>query len=167
SFEYPVYGLSLDELGYERQPPMKTYAIAVEPTLQATDGQTLGYRHVAIVENWHKRAFTSFHGTHGVWEYTGGPLLPFATRNFRDVTVWASPIDSQELMPLLQRLSSQFGSVPGGPGAHRALGAAVDTMKSHGLDLSRALKANGRGLVWAGVRPGEPIEKSRAFPAET
>ena len=53
------------------------------PTLQAADGQTLGYPWVGIVENWHERAFTSFGDGHGVWETGGGPQLPFYARNFR------------------------------------------------------------------------------------
>ena len=35
-----------------------------------------------MVENWHATAFTSFGDGHGVWESTGGTVLPFYARNF-------------------------------------------------------------------------------------
>ena len=39
------------------------------------------------------RAFTSFGDGHGVWEKSGGALLPFYARNLRDVTQWAAPLE--------------------------------------------------------------------------
>ena len=55
----------------------------VGPEVTATDDQKLGYPFTAVVENWHKSAFVSFGSGHGVWESTGGPVLPFHARNFR------------------------------------------------------------------------------------
>ena len=37
-----------------------------------------------------------------------------------------------------------------------------DRIQSHGLDLSSVLSPSGTGLVWAAVKEGEPIERSRA-----
>ena len=58
--------------------------------LTSSDGQTLGYSWAATAANWHQRAFTSFGDGHGVWESSGGPVLPFYARNFRNVTQWAA-----------------------------------------------------------------------------
>ncbi len=49
--------------------------------LKSVDGQTLGYTWVGTVENWHRTAFTSFGDGHGVWESSGGTVLPFYARN--------------------------------------------------------------------------------------
>ena len=66
-------GPNLEDAGFDRQPPATKFAYRLDPTLQAADGQTLGYPWIGIVENWHERAFTSFGDGHGVWETAGGP----------------------------------------------------------------------------------------------
>ncbi len=76
------HSFSLEDAGFERQPPARTYAITIDPSLRSADGQTLGYTWAGTVENWHERAFTSFGDGHGVWERSGGTLLPFYARNF-------------------------------------------------------------------------------------
>ena len=43
-----------------------------------------------MVENWHATAFTSFGDGHGVWESTGGTVLPFYARNFTTVQQWVA-----------------------------------------------------------------------------
>ena len=58
---------TLEDLGYDAQKPATRYALRLAPTLQATDGQTLGYPWVGVIENWHATAFTSFGDGHGVW----------------------------------------------------------------------------------------------------
>ncbi len=68
-----IVGFSVEDLGFGRQPPSRTYAVSLSADLQALDGQTLGYPWVDIVENWHERALTSFGDGHGVWETGGGP----------------------------------------------------------------------------------------------
>ena len=80
----------MEDLGFGRQPPSRTYAVSLDADLQALDGQTLGYPWTGIVENWHERAFTSFGDGHGVWETGGGTLLPFYARNFTDVRQWVA-----------------------------------------------------------------------------
>jgi len=80
---------SLEDAGYDRQPSDSRYVVRLDPTLSSNDGQTLGYTWLDIVENWHERAFTSFGDGHGVWEADGGGVLPFYSRNFKDMTQWA------------------------------------------------------------------------------
>jgi len=76
--------LTLEEAGYESQPPDRRYQVIVAPTLTSEDGQRLGYRWLGLVGNWHMRAFSSFGDGHGVWERSGGALLPFyARKNMR------------------------------------------------------------------------------------
>ncbi|HVT47002.1 MAG TPA: MG2 domain-containing protein [Vicinamibacterales bacterium] len=152
--------LSLEDAGYERQPPATTYAYRLDPSLTAPDGQTLGYPWTGIVETWHERAFTSFGDGHGVWETTGGPLLPFSARNFRDVTQWLERVAPNDLVPRIVALGkNDFRDVPPGPGTARRLTVTPDAIQAYGIDLTPALR-NGTGLVWAGVRPGQPIAQS-------
>jgi uncharacterized protein YfaS (alpha-2-macroglobulin family) len=158
---------SLEDAGYDRQPPARTYAYRLDPSLESTDGQRLGYPWIGIVENWHERAFTSFGDGHGVWESAGGATLPFYSRNFSTVTQWLTRLPLGDLVPRLVDLEkNNFTALPPGAGAGRKLNVTPDATQSYGLDLTNAL-TSGRGLVWAGVRPGEPIARSeRTVPVD-
>ena len=61
------------------------------------------------VENWHRTAFTSFGDGHGVWEASGGSVLPFYSRNLFDVKQWAAPLATDDLMPTIRALTPTFG----------------------------------------------------------
>jgi alpha-2-macroglobulin len=160
--------VSLEDAGFDPQPPARTYAVTIDASLRSADGQTLGYTWAGTVENWHARAFTSFGDGHGVWERSGGKLLPFYARNFRTVTQWTQRVAPPDLMPTLLRLQADepgdnvlpFTLAPSTPGQPRKLGVTPDRIQSHGLDLTGALNANGTGLVWAAVEDGEPIERA-------
>ncbi|MEX1127658.1 MAG: Ig-like domain-containing protein, partial [Vicinamibacterales bacterium] len=157
-------GLALEDAGFDPQPPNSRYAVTIAPTMRSLDGQTLGYTWLNVVDNWHARAFTSFGEGQGVWEKDGGPQLPFYARNMTDVTQWAAPIALRELMPLLSRLLQEgLKAPPGTAGAARRMTPTPDRIQSHGLDVSPALTAGGTGLVWAAVREGEPMARSRRF----
>jgi uncharacterized protein YfaS (alpha-2-macroglobulin family) len=159
--------LTLEDAGFAAQPPDRRYAISIPASLKAVDGQTLGYSWVGIVDNWHSRAFTSFGDGHGVWEKDGGPQLPFYARNLRDVTQWAAALSPSELMPTLLGLQrSGFDQAPLGAGVNRRLGVTPDRIQSHGLNLSSALSARGTGLVWAAVRDGETLPRTRRLGPE-
>ena len=153
--------ISLEDAGYNRQPPDTKYVFRLDSTLQSLDGQTLGYTWLDVVENWHARAFTSFGDGHGVWESSGGAVLPFYARNLQDVTQWVVPIRREDLMPRILGLQPSFDAVPPGEGARRALKATPDKIESHGLDLSSALVTPLTGFVWAGIREGQPIARAR------
>ena len=153
---------TLEDAGFDAQPPARTYAITVGPELRAADGQTLGYTWVGTVQNWHRSAFTSFGDGHGVWETGGGTLLPFYARNFRNATQWAAPLQLRDLMPVMQRLQeNNFNEAPAGPGTPRPFGVVADRIQSHGLDLSPALGTKPTGIVWAAVRPGAAIPQAQ------
>ena len=153
--------ISLEDAGYDRQPPDTKYVFRLDSTLQSSDGQTLGYTWVDIVENWRARAFTSFGDGHGVWESSGGAVLPFYARNLQAVTQWAAPLRRDVLMPRILSLQPLFDAVPPGDGLPRTLKTTADKIESHGLDLSRALGGARSGLVWAAVREGEPLARSK------
>ncbi|MCA1648989.1 MAG: hypothetical protein LC753_01535 [Acidobacteria bacterium] len=153
--------LTLEDAGFNAQPPARTYAVTVAADLKSTDGQTLGYTWLGVVENWRQQPFTSFGDGHGVWEKGGGSVLPFYSRNFRDVTQWAAPIAPNELMPRVLSLQPRFNATPDGPGIARRLAVTPDRVQSHGLDLSSAVSSLGNGLIWTAVREGTPIEKAR------
>jgi uncharacterized protein YfaS (alpha-2-macroglobulin family) len=157
-------GLTFADAGFEAQPPVTTWMAVIPPTLQAADGQMLGYTWAGSVENWHQRAFTSFGDGHGVWEKGGGSLLPFYARNFQDVKQWAASLDPAALMPTLRMLQqNNFHSAPDAEANVRRLGGAPDRILSHGLDISRVLKTSGTGLVWAAVQNGTAIPKARTW----
>jgi len=155
--------LTPEDAGFAPQPPASTVLLSLPADLPASDGQSLGYAWTAAVENWHQRAFTSFGDGHGVWEKGGGALLPFYARNFQNVTQWAVPVDPQQLMPTVLKLREEnFRAAPPSAGTARRLSVTPDRIQSHGVDLSRELKANGTGLVWAAVEEGTPIEHAPA-----
>jgi len=160
--------LTLEDAGYEPQPPAHRYAVTIDGSLRSVDGQQLGYTWAGFVENWHERAFTSFGDGHGVWEASGGALLPFYARNFQNLTQWVHRLNPQDLMPTILKLQDEnrasFNEPPPSNGTPRRLAVTPDRIQSHGLDISSALTM-GTGLAWAAVRDGEPIPRSTAFAA--
>ena len=156
---------SLEDAGFERQPPARTFSITIDGSLRSADGQTLGYTWAGSVENWHDRAFTSFGDGHGVWERSGGMLLPFYARNMRTITQWSQRVIPPDLMPTILRMQGDgeerrgppFSEAPPSSPQPRQLPVTPDRIQSHGIDLAPAL-GNGPGLVWAAIREGDPIE---------
>jgi uncharacterized protein YfaS (alpha-2-macroglobulin family) len=154
---------SLDELGYSLH-PAHTYAVRIDPTLTSESGQTLGYTWMAVVEYWHKAAFISFGDGHGVWESSGGPTLPFYARNFKNVTQWMTPLTADQLVPSIVELQKEnFRKVPDKPGVERKLAPQADVLQSYGLNLKSALSNIGNGIVWAIIKPGDEIAKSKRY----
>jgi uncharacterized protein YfaS (alpha-2-macroglobulin family) len=153
--------LSVEDAGFDRQPPARTWLLHLDPALAAIDGQTLDYPWIGIVENWHERAFTSFGDGHGVWEAAGGPQLPFSSRNYRTITQHLVRLDAGDLMPRILALAKGgFRQTPPGQGTRRTLPVKPDAIQAHGLDLTPVLSARGTGLAWAAIVPGEAIERS-------
>ena len=151
---------SLEDAGYERQPPARVFAYRLAPTLQAEDGQTLGYPFVGIVENRRESAFISFGDGHGVWESAAGATLPFYARNYQNVTQWMTRLSATELMPRMLALAAErFRTLPPGNGTPRRLTVTPDATQSYGLEPD-AGPGGGTGLVWAGLRPGAYIANS-------
>ena len=156
---------SLEDLRLE-QPPATTYAVRIDAGLVAEDGQQLGYAWSDAVENWHEPAFTSFGSGHGVWESTGGTVLPFFARNYQDVRQWLAPIQPSALMSRIVELTAdRFSTVPPGTGMPRRLTVEPDRIQSHGLELKPVLNARGHGLVWAAIENGTPIERAGRYSA--
>ncbi|HEY1307111.1 MAG TPA: alpha-2-macroglobulin family protein [Vicinamibacterales bacterium] len=156
--------LTLEDAGFNVQPPDRRFAMMLPATFRAADGQTLDYTWLGIVENWHKRAFTSFGDGHGVWEKSGGPQLPFYARNLTNVTQWVSALSPGELMPRLLELQKDgFMRAPAGEGVNRRLGVIPDLVQSHGLNISSALKPGGTGVFWAAVREGDLLPRTRRY----
>jgi len=154
---------SLDELGYSVK-PAHSYAIRVAATLEDDDGQKLGYTWMGIVEYWHKSAFTSFGGGHGVWESSGGPLLPFHARNFRSVQQWLEPLGLDDVMPTILDLQKEnFAKTPPAKPVDRKLAPVADKIQSYGLNLKSVLSPNNTGIVWAAIKPGETIPRANRY----
>ena len=165
---------SLEDAGFDRQPPARTFSVTIASSLRAADGQTLGYTWAGSVENWHERAFTSFGDGHGVWERSGGMLLPFYARNMRTVTQWSQRVALPDLMPTIGRLQPDgedrkgppFSEAPASAALQRKLAVTPDRIQSHGIDLAPALGADGGGLVWAAIREGDPIDRAERAAAD-
>ncbi|HEV2721843.1 MAG TPA: MG2 domain-containing protein, partial [Thermoanaerobaculia bacterium] len=153
---------SLDELGYSLL-PAHTYTLRIDPGLEAEDGQKLGFVFTASIENWHKTAFISFGDGHGVWESSGGPILPFHARNFADVQQWLMPLPVEQVMPTILDLEKgNFQKAPPTQPAQRKLAPVADKTQSYGLNLTPAL-TNGHGIVWAAIQPGAAIPKTHRY----
>ncbi|HZJ30341.1 MAG TPA: MG2 domain-containing protein [Vicinamibacterales bacterium] len=152
---------TLEDLRFATQAPMTTYAVRIAASLEAEDGQRLGYTWLGLIENWHERAFTSFGDGHGVWEQSGGNQLPFFVRNFQDIRQWVAGITTDNLMPTILRLTPTFRDVPPGDGRSRTLSLTPDRIQSVGIDVTPALNGRPTGLVWAAVQNGNPIPQSR------
>ncbi len=164
--------ISLDLLGFPIKPARK-YFFKVDKTLTSIDGQTLGYTWCGQVEYWHKSAFTSFGTGHGVWEKSGGPQLPFYSRNLTSIKQWAAPITAEDLVTTILKIDSlEFktdgklehaenqNKLPPVQPTIRRLKPDPDVIQSFGLNLSKILPPAGTGLVWAGLQGEKPIPVS-------
>lgn len=163
-FEYPPQGYSFDELGYSLLPARK-YAVRIDPSLKAEDGQTLGYTWMATINNWHKSAFVSFGDGYGVWESDGGSVLPFHSRNYKSVQQWLAPMTIEQVLPAMMQMRSQGFTItpPNAKATRRALELKPDRIQYYGLDLASIIGSDNRGLVWAAVAPGENIPQSLKY----
>ena len=104
-WDSPGAAFTLEDLRYATQPPVSRYAVRVAPTVEAEDGQRLGYPWTGIVENWRERAFTSFGDGHGVWERSSGTRLPFFARNVNQIRQWVSSLRPADLMSRMLQLA--------------------------------------------------------------
>jgi uncharacterized protein YfaS (alpha-2-macroglobulin family) len=151
---------SLDDLGYSVA-PARDYAIRVDPSLEALDGQTLGYTWMTVLPLLHKSAFISFGGGHGVWESTGGSVLPFYARNVKNVQQWLAPLAVENLMPAIVRQTNVYNTPPPTQPSDRKLAPVPDKIQSYGVNLKSVLGSDGKGLVWAALQQGNTIPKSQ------
>lgn len=147
-------GFSLEDAGYDAQPPASVYEVRVDGSLRSRDGQTLGFVWVRTIDNGHRSAFTSFGDGHGVWEKDGGATLPFYARNMASVRQRVVPLRPSDLMPAILSKPSELTS---GEGAERRLPVTPDRVQSHGIDISSALSPSGTGLLQATIREGDAI----------
>ncbi len=153
--------LTVEDGGFGAQPPASTYFVTIDGGLKSVDGQTLGYTWAGLVENWHRTAFTSFGDGHGVWEASGGSVLPFYARNLFGVKQWAAALANDDLMPTIRKLTPGFGIAPSVDPVDRKLNLTNDRIQSHGLDVAKALGAKGTGLLWTAVENGASIPNAK------
>ena len=157
---------TLEDLGFDRQPPSSTYAVTIDSTLRAADGQTLGYAWTGVVENWHDRAFTSFGDGHGVWETGGGPAAVLRAQ-FRRCLAVGPRIDARS--PDADHPRPQGPQLPCDPRRRRRSSHA--RRRGRQGPVARPRRVGGRCLlpapacVWAAVKRGEPIARARPLDA--
>lgn len=154
------------DLGFDAQPPARTWRFRVDSDLQADDGQTLGYPWVEIVENLHAQPFVGQSGS--VWESAGGSEIPINGRNVLSATVWVAGLETGAVMPTLRQLQQvgprQGVLLPNVAGEARRFSVAPDLTEAHGIDVRRLLSPQGTGLVWIGTAPGDVLPGSVPFP---
>lgn len=156
--------VSLEDLGYQ-QTPARKFAVKVDKETKARDGQTLGYTWIGVVDFWHRVAFSSFGDGHGVWESSGGPVLPFYARNLKNVTQWLAPVAADDVMPTVVRLeNAYFNEAPEVKPVNRKLAPKPDEIQSYGIDLSGVLGERKTGVVWAAVQDGDAIARAHQSP---
>jgi uncharacterized protein YfaS (alpha-2-macroglobulin family) len=153
---------SIDDLGYSVL-PAHTYAIRIDPSLKADNGEPLGYAWMGVIEYWHKSSFISFGGGHGVWEATGGTTLPFYARNMKTVQQWLAPVPLEQLMPSILELDTAHYAKPpsGATPQDRKLSPVADKIQSYGVNVAPLVGADGHGVVWAAIHPGQSIARSK------
>ncbi|MEO8035251.1 MAG: MG2 domain-containing protein, partial [Acidobacteriota bacterium] len=150
---------SLDDLGYSVT-PAHDYALRIDPSLQSSDGQTLGYAWMTVVHFMHKSGFISFGGGHGVWESTGGTTLPFYARNVKNVQQWLAPLPLESVMPTILLQGNDYSTPPATAPSDRNLAPAADKIQSYGVNLKPLLGTAGKGLAWVAIKQGNTIPKS-------
>ncbi|HUG52990.1 MAG TPA: MG2 domain-containing protein [Vicinamibacteria bacterium] len=160
-YEYDhTSSVTLHDVGLETR-PARTYVVVVGEAATAADGQRLGYTWTGTLENWHKRAFTSFGAGHGVWEASGGSRLPFYSRNLATVSQWLAPLKVDDLMPAVRALQEKrFALGPPVEPLTRRLTPRPDAIQSFGIDLRPALSSTGTGLAWAALKPGQVLPRT-------
>ncbi|MEA2490283.1 MAG: alpha-2-macroglobulin, partial [Acidobacteriota bacterium] len=160
-FEGTPQGYGLDELGYSMT-PAHTYAVRIDPSLKAEDGQVLGYTWMATIENWHNSAWVSFGDGFGVWETDGGSVLPFHARNIKSVQQWLAPMKIEDVLPAMQQFRTTGATVPppNTKPTKRPLQLLPDKIRYYGFDLAPAIGTDSLGLAWAAVQAGDSIEHS-------
>ena len=153
---------TVEDAGFERQPAGRTWMWQLDASFQATDGQTLGYPWIGLVETWNDVAFTSFGDGHGLWESSGGSSLPYYSRNYQSVTERVTRVAPGDLVPRLRELEERrFELQPPAAGRERKLSVRANAMQSYGLDFSSLLGSARTGIFWAGVSDGDPIARAR------
>ncbi|HEY6357565.1 MAG TPA: Ig-like domain-containing protein, partial [Vicinamibacterales bacterium] len=154
---------SLTQAGFDRQPPVSTWMVRIDPTLQTRDGQSLGYPFVGVVQNAHEVPGFGIGG--GVWESGSGPKLPLSSRNLLDVTEWAASVAHDEIMPLLTELAQpRFQGRPSPSSRSLPLTIKPDVTEAHGVDVGSVLSAAGTGVVWTAFAPGQVVPFSAGNP---
>ena len=158
--------LTIEDAGFAPQPPARTYAVTWTPRCNRADGQTLGY---TVDRRRRELAPARVHELRRrprrVGEASGGAVLPFYARNFHNVTQWAAPIASGELMPtLLQRCRRTTSRRRRrGDGTARRLGGH---RRSHRVARPRsgAARSTPAARGWCGrpSRKATPIAASRS-----
>jgi hypothetical protein len=182
SWDYPSGAWSLDQTDFPFG-AAQTFVLKLDRTLKAADGQTLGYTWVGCLVHLHRTAFSSFESGFGVWEASGGPVVPFSARNLKWVDQWVSRLSLDDLMEAIRTLSVRpsvkdpdtgevqddwtwepFRLPPPGEPVKRPLRWVSDRVQFYGLDLKTVLSPQGKGLVWAAVRNGEAIANAEPEP---
>ena len=105
----------LEDAGFDSQLPATTRRLELDSNLEATDGQTLGYPWVGLIQNAHALPVVTFGGE--VWEASGGPELPVNVRNVLSVTQWLAPTSTSTLMPQLLPLQAPLAQTAGSTAA--------------------------------------------------
>ena len=141
----------MQQLGYETQPPARTWRLELTRDLEAADGQVLGYPWVGFVDHMHAIPFVAFDGA--VWEAGGGPSVPVHSRNVLSIAERFESVSRSSVMSRLLAMRSRSLLPSSAEGRTRQLDVTPDAVQVTGLDTRHLLSRQGTGLFWAAVDP--------------
>ena len=145
------------QIGFDDQPPARTWRLQLAPNLVAADGQTLDYPWVAFVEHMHAEPFIGFAGA--VWEAESGTGLPLYGRNVLSITQRIESVSRSSVMPRLLDLAKARLQWPRLHGQARRLDMRPDSLQTFAIDIRRWLSARGTGLLSAAVEPVDRLPR--------
>jgi alpha-2-macroglobulin len=142
---------NIQNAGFPVQPPASTWRLRIAASLEARDGQTLGYPWTGVIEQMHAEAVIAFEGS--VWERANGPRVPVVVRNVQSVRQAVAPVAPSAILARLQELMFREPRPLSDARAIRRLQVMPDAAQVHELDVRSLLGARGSGLIWAAVDP--------------
>jgi hypothetical protein len=137
--------LTAENLGFPAQPPLSRRLMLLDASLEAEDGQRLGYRWAAVIDTVHRRPFIGFGGN--VWEASNGSVVPLTLRNVATAAESIGRLAPEGILSRLQAIRE--GVIVQRARRDRSVDVIVtlDEFQVHGIDLSSQLSRSGTGVL--------------------
>lgn len=145
-------------VGLPRQPFNSGWMYRLDESLTASDGQTLGYSWIKILDREHAPPLLNVDGH--VWEAGGGRSIPITSRNVDTALVWTRQTTAGTTFDAIQRVLGL--EVPQVAPRTIRLTTDPDVSQASRLDLDSALSPNGTGLVSTTLRMDQAVGESTA-----
>ena len=161
AFNGPRPSVNIEAAGFVRQPAQSAWLYRLEASLEAGDGQVLGYPWIGTITTTNEMPALGLAGA--VWESGNGPVVPVFARNVLSITARLQAIDAASLLSWLRpptvpaRGQPTSTAMPLGQPLSRKLSITPNAVEAHGLDLRSLLSPGGTGLVVARVDENEVV----------